>query len=67
MGFLGTNAFFIRDDKLVEFMVSFLDLNGVEKIFQYPIDGPKLISGKYGPYLCKGHPPDLRKRKFVRV
>ncbi len=67
MEFSGTNAFFIRDDKLEQSMVSFVDLNNVDKIYRYPVYGPRLISGKYGPCLCKGHPQDSRKRKFVRV
>jgi hypothetical protein len=67
MEFSGTNAFFIRDDKLEQCMLSFVDLNDVAKLYRYPVYGPKLISGKYGPCLCKGHPPDPRKRKLVRV
>ena len=61
----GTNAFFIRNDILNTLDRSFYKQGNINALYRYPTYGPRFISQKYGPVLCKGHPKDSLKRQFV--
>ncbi|MBG90236.1 MAG: hypothetical protein CL521_00285 [Actinobacteria bacterium] len=61
----GTNAFFIQQEILSALKLRFYKQGDIRSLYRYPAYGPRLISGKIGPVLCKGHPKGPLKRPFV--